>query len=69
LKAEERRRDAGLKKIWGIRDLCRDFPFSPLFESCADFIAMMTLKRVVAFLSLTENLGRCANPNYLKWRC
>jgi len=41
-------------------------PFSILFESCADVISMMTLKTAVAFPSLTENSGRCVNPNDFK---
>jgi len=41
---------------------------TPLFESCADIIAMMTLKKAVNFSPLIENSGRCTNPNDLKRR-
>ena len=40
-------------------------PLLPLFESCADIIAMMTLKKVVAFSPLTNNPDRCVNPKDL----
>ena len=52
---------------FGELEACEEIPL-PLFESCANIIAMMALKMLVAFLPLMGNLGCYANPNGLKQR-
>ena len=68
-KIESRRKKT--KKLLDLRRLRKlgiyeETPSFLLFKSSADVITMMTLKRAVTFLPLTEISSRCMNPNDFK---
>ena len=69
VKIESRRKKT--KELLDLRRLRKlgiyeETPSFLLFKSFTDVITMMTLKRAVTFLPLTENSSRCMNPNDFK---